>query len=96
MAASGLTLIEGTRRFDISVRLADAYRNSPSAIAAIPIRTSEGALVPFSQVASIELAEGYTFVRREALQRYAVLQMDVQGRDIDGFGRTRTPPSPRR
>jgi cobalt-zinc-cadmium resistance protein CzcA len=79
------TLIDGTRRFDISVRLADAYRNSPSAIAAIPIRTAEGALVPFSQVASIELAEGYTFVRREALQRYAVLQMDVRGRDVDGF-----------
>jgi cobalt-zinc-cadmium resistance protein CzcA len=37
------------------------------------------------QVAKIELAEGYTFVRREQLQRYAVLQMDVQGRDVDGF-----------
>ncbi|MGH6625609.1 MAG: efflux RND transporter permease subunit [Burkholderiaceae bacterium] len=79
------TVIEGTRRFDISVRLADEFRNSPSAIAAIPIRTPEGALVPFSQVAKIELDEGYTFVRREALQRYAVLQMDVQGRDVDSF-----------
>ncbi|WP_169806062.1 efflux RND transporter permease subunit, partial [Azohydromonas lata] len=79
------TLIEGTRRFDIAVRLADEYRSSPSAIAAIPIRTSSGALVPFSQVATIELDEGYSFVRREALQRYAVLQMDVQGRDVDSF-----------
>jgi cobalt-zinc-cadmium resistance protein CzcA len=81
------TLIEGTRRFDISVRLAEAYRNSPQAIAAIPIRTAEGAIVPFSAVAKIELDEGYTFVRRESLQRYAVLQMDVQGRDVDGFVR---------
>ncbi|MBL8318420.1 MAG: efflux RND transporter permease subunit [Burkholderiaceae bacterium] len=79
------TLIDGTRRFDIAVRLADAFRSSPAAIAAIPIRTGEGALVPFSQVAKIELDEGYTFVRRESLQRYAVLQMDVQGRDVDGF-----------
>ena len=79
------TLIDGTRRFDIAVRLADTWRNSPSAIASIPIRTGEGAVVPFSQVAKIELDEGYTFVRRESLQRYAVLQMDVQGRDIDGF-----------
>ncbi|WP_297835335.1 efflux RND transporter permease subunit, partial [Thermomonas sp.] len=75
------TLIDGTRRFDIAVRLAEEYRNSPSAIASIPIRTAEGALVPFSQVAKIKLDEGYTFVRRESLQRYAVLQMDVQGRD---------------
>lgn len=81
------TLIDGTRRFDISVRLGEEHRASPAAIAQIPIRTAEGALVPFSQVASIELAEGYTFVRREALQRYAVLQMDVQGRDVDGFVR---------
>ncbi|NUZ09079.1 efflux RND transporter permease subunit [Piscinibacter koreensis] len=79
------TLIEGTRRFDIAVRLAEEFRNSPAAVASIPIRTPEGALVPFSQVASIELAEGYTFVRREALQRYAVLQMDVQGRDVNSF-----------
>jgi Cu/Ag efflux pump CusA len=28
---------------------------------------------------------GYSFVRREALQRYAVLQMDVKGRDVDSF-----------
>lgn len=79
------TLIQGTRRFDIAVRLAEGYRTSPGAIASIPIRTPGGALVPFSQVAKIELAEGYSFVRREALQRYAVLQMDVQGRDVDGF-----------
>lgn len=81
------TLIDGTRRFDIAVRLPDEFRNSPSAIAAIPIRTAEGALIPFSQVANIELDEGYTFVRRESLQRYAVLQMDVQGRDVDSFVR---------
>ena len=79
------TLLDGTKRFDIAVRLADEFRVSPSAIGAIPIRTSEGALVPFSQVAKIELDEGYSFVRREALQRYSVLQMDVKGRDVDGF-----------
>ena len=79
------TLIEGTKRFEIAVRLNDSFRSSPSAIAAIPIRTAEGALIPFSQVATIELDEGYSFVRREALQRYAVLQMDVKGRDVDSF-----------
>ena len=79
------TLIDGTKRFDIAVRLTDDFRASPASIAAIPLRTAEGALIPFSQVAKIELDEGYSFVRREALQRYAVLQMDVKGRDVDGF-----------
>ena len=67
------------------MRLADEYRVDPNAIASIPLRTGEGALVPFSQVAKIEMDEGYSFVRREALQRYAVLQMDVKGRDVDSF-----------
>jgi cobalt-zinc-cadmium resistance protein CzcA len=35
----------------------------------------------------VETEEGYTFVRREALQRYAVIQMDVRDRDVDGFVR---------
>ncbi|MBP6338939.1 MAG: efflux RND transporter permease subunit [Vitreoscilla sp.] len=79
------TLIDGTKRFDIAVRLADEFRASPAAIANIPLRTGEGALIPFSQVAKIELDEGYSFVRREALQRYSVLQLDVKGRDVDSF-----------
>ena len=79
------TLIDGTKRFDIAVRLSDDFRLSPAAIASIQIRTKEGALVPFSQVASIELDEGYSFIRRESLQRYSVLQMDVKGRDVDSF-----------
>ncbi|WP_454912886.1 efflux RND transporter permease subunit [Variovorax gossypii] len=79
------TLIDGTKRFEIAVRLSDEFRVSPAAIASIPIRTGGGALVPFSQVASIELDEGYSFIRRESLQRYSVLQMDVKGRDVDSF-----------
>jgi cobalt-zinc-cadmium resistance protein CzcA len=59
------TLIDGTKRFDIAVRLSDEFRLDPAAIGAIPIRSGEGALVPFSQVASIELDEGYSFVRRD-------------------------------
>ncbi|MCC6212238.1 MAG: efflux RND transporter permease subunit [Burkholderiales bacterium] len=79
------TLIDGTRRFDIAVRFAEASRSSVEAIRALPVRTSAGALVPLSRLASVEIEEGYSFVRREALQRYAVIQMDVRGRDVDGF-----------
>jgi len=81
------TLIDGVRRFDIAVRLDERYRANVDAIGRIPIRTAGGALIPFSRVATIETAEGYSFVRREQLQRYAVLQMDVRGRDVDGFVR---------
>ncbi len=79
------TVIDGVKRFDIQVRLDAAFRDSQQAIGDIPIRTQSGALVPLSRVATIETNEGYSFVRREQLQRYAVIQLDVKDRDVDGF-----------
>lgn len=81
------TLLDGVRRFDITVQLDDASKASVSAIEHIPIRTPTGALVQLAQVSRVSTAEGYSFIRREQLQRYAVIQMDVRGRDIDGFVR---------
>ena len=78
-------LLDGVRRFDITVRLDDASKASVEAIRRIPLRTADGAIVPLAAVADVSVAEGYSFVRRERLSRYAVIQMDVRGRDIDGF-----------
>lgn len=78
-------LLDGVKRFDIAVRLDDATRDSVESLRRIPLRTATGALVPLSEVADINVAEGYSFVRREQLQRYAVIQMDVRGRDVDSF-----------
>ncbi|WP_250625725.1 efflux RND transporter permease subunit [Pinirhizobacter soli] len=79
------SLIEGVRRFDIAVGLPPGDKASPEAIAQLPLRTPTGAIVRLAQVASVDLAEGYSFIRREQLQRYAVITMDVRGRDVDGF-----------
>ncbi|HEX7915793.1 CusA/CzcA family heavy metal efflux RND transporter [Rudaea sp.] len=79
------TLLDGVKRFDIAVRLDDASKASVPAIEQVPLRTPSGALVALNQVAKVSVGEGYSFVRREQLQRYAVIQMDVRGRDIDGF-----------
>jgi len=79
------SLIRGIKRFDITVRLDDAAKLSVDSIRNIPLRTSGGSIVPLKQVADISVAEGYSFIRREQLQRYAVIQMDVRGRDVDSF-----------
>jgi len=42
-------------------------------------------MIPLAEVAKVDVAEGYSFIRREQLQRYAVIQLDVKGRDVDGF-----------
>jgi len=79
------TLIDGVKRFDITVRLNDAAKMSVDAIRNIPLRSSDGAIVPLHKVADVSVTEGYSFIRREQLQRYAVIQMDVRGRDVDSF-----------
>ncbi len=79
------TLIDGVKRFDITARLNDASKNSVEAIRNIPLRSASGVIVPLARVAEVTTSEGYSFVRREQLQRYAVIQMDVRGRDVDGF-----------
>jgi len=79
------TLIDGVKRFDITVRLDDQAKLSVDAIRNIPLRSSNGAIVPLHKVASVSVKEGYSFIRREQLQRYAVIQMDVRGRDVDSF-----------
>ncbi len=79
------TLIDGVKRFDITARLNDASKASVIAIENIPLRTATGAIIPLKRVANITTAEGYSFIRREQLQRYAVVQMDVRDRDVDGF-----------
>jgi len=79
------TLIDGVKRFEITTRFQDSSKVSVEAIGNIPMQTSGGAIIPLSKVANITTAEGYSFVRREQLQRYAVIQMDVKGRDIDSF-----------
>lgn len=81
------TLIEGVKRFDIAARLSSTAKRSPEAISQIPLRAPDGAVVPLGRVAEVSTTEGYSFVRREQLQRYAVIQMDVRGRDVDGFVR---------
>jgi len=79
------TLIDGVKRFDITVRLDEEAKMSVDAIRNIPLRSPEGAIVPLHQVAEVSVKEGYSFIRREQLQRYAVIQMDVRGRDVDSF-----------
>ena len=79
------TLIDGVKRFDITVRLDDQAKQSVDAIRNIPLRSSDGAIVPLHKVADVSVTEGYSFIRREQLQRYAVIQMDVRGRDVDSF-----------
>ena len=78
-------VLDGTRRFDILLRLQPRFRDSLEAIRDLPLRTGDGALLPLSRVADVQAGEGFAFIRHDDLRRNAVVQLDVRGRDVNGF-----------
>jgi cobalt-zinc-cadmium resistance protein CzcA len=78
-------VIEGSRRFEIVLRFAPLYRQSPDAIGRILVTGPHGQRVPLSQVATITSLEGPVQVGRETGERRIVVQANVRGRDLGGF-----------
>ena len=78
-------VIEGQKRFDVYLRMAEPYRIDPGAIGRLWISSGSGARVLVSQVADIRLVEGPPTVSREDAQRRVVIQSNVRGRDMGGF-----------
>jgi Cu(I)/Ag(I) efflux system membrane protein CusA/SilA len=77
--------IEGRRRFPVRVRYAPEFRQSPEAIARLPVTSPAGAPVPLGQLASVTTVEGPTMISSEnGLLRGTVL-LNVRGRDVGGF-----------
>ncbi len=78
-------IFEGDRRFDVVVRLPEAARNDPAALAALPVVSETGVTVPLSSVARIQTAEGPNQISRNDGSRRMVVQANVRGRDLGGF-----------
>ena len=78
-------VFEGDRRFDVVVRLPEDARDDPAALAALPIVSDAGVIVPLSSVARIQIAEGPNQISRENGSRRMVVQANVRGRDLGGF-----------
>jgi cobalt-zinc-cadmium resistance protein CzcA len=91
------TLFDGDKRFDIVVRLPEALRTDPRAIADLPValRVKLGAeehgtafapnFVPLRSVARVDLVEGPNQVSRENGKRRIVVTANVRGRDLGSF-----------
>ena len=78
-------IFEGIRRFDIYVRFAASYRQTPEAIGDVLIAGPNGIRVPLSELASIEEVVGPRQITREDNQRFITIQCNVNGRDIGSF-----------
>jgi len=79
------TLLESDRQFNVTVRLAPEYRNSIEAVNNIKVgvQTDNGnAYIPLSDLASITLDTGASYIFRERNQRFVPLKFSVRGRDL--------------
>ena len=76
--------VEGRRRFSISVRMAQDYRNSVERIKRIPLQSPAFGEVPLSAVADIKFVDGPPMISSEnALLRGAVM-FNIRDRDMGG------------
>jgi cobalt-zinc-cadmium resistance protein CzcA len=77
------------RNFPMIVRLAPKYRQSLDAIRRItigaPNPNGNGVVpIPLTDVASVTLTSGASFIYREGQQRYIPIKFSVRGRDLGG------------
>ncbi len=77
-------ILEGSRTFDVVLRLTDQARNDADAIRAIPIDTQNGTVLPLSQLATVQEAKGPNQINREGVQRRIYIAANVTGRDLVG------------
>ncbi len=75
---------EGERRFQLTLRFPEPLRNSIGAIGEIRVKSASGALIPMSELATIEMREGPARISREHVKRRIYIGFNVVGRDIGG------------
>ena len=80
--ASAGQVIDGNARYDINVRLAAEFRQSPDAIKDLLLSGTNGATVRLGEVASVEVEMAPPNIRRDDVQRRVVVQANVAGRDM--------------
>ncbi len=73
-------IYQDTRRYDINVRLAEKYRNSPEAIGQLKFKSNSGRYIELNRIASIEITEGPVQINREKMQRRWTIFGNISGR----------------
>ncbi|MDR1282757.1 MAG: CusA/CzcA family heavy metal efflux RND transporter [Opitutaceae bacterium] len=78
-------IVDGNRRYPIITRLAETARQDFAAAGDLTIRTSDGGTIALRQVADVSVAESVNTITREAFQRRIAIQINLRGRDVQGF-----------
>ncbi|MGX2040317.1 efflux RND transporter permease subunit [Methylocaldum sp. MU1018] len=88
MAVGGKTasqFLEGSRRFDITVRLAGDGRSSVADLENLTVKAPDGSRLPLAQLAEIKVDIGASRIGREENMRRIAIKCNLIGRDQGGF-----------
>ncbi len=69
---------------DIAIRLPPELRSDPDRMAALPVTTPTGDILRLGSVATVRRSMGPSLIRRENVQRIAMLTANVEGADLVG------------
>jgi cobalt-zinc-cadmium resistance protein CzcA len=72
----------GERRYDTTVRFPEDVRNSPDAIGSLLLTSSDGALIPLSQVARVKTQLGESTITRWMNKRSITVKLNYRDRDL--------------
>ncbi|MBL9219139.1 MAG: efflux RND transporter permease subunit [Opitutaceae bacterium] len=84
------SLVEGSRRTEIVVRLPEAKRLDIEGLRELPVTAAGGVQVPLSRIADLTVADRVATINREDTQRRLAILVNVRGRDTEGFVREAT------
>jgi heavy metal efflux system protein len=75
-------VIEGERRFDLVVRMAESARDDIESLRRLLVGNRQGHLIPLGQLATLRYVSGASRIYRENNSRYIALKFSVRDRDL--------------
>jgi copper/silver efflux system protein len=78
-------VVDGLARFPINLRYPRELRDSVTALRALPLLGTGGAVVPLGSVASVEIVDGPPMIKSENARPAGYVYVDIRGRSLGGF-----------
>ena len=85
--AQATTVLEGQRRFALTVRFPETARRNPETIRNLLVSAPGGERVPLGMLARVEEVQGPAEISHENGSRLIIVEGNVRGRDIGSFVR---------
>ena len=79
------TTVEGLERYPVNLRYKAEFRDSPEKLRRILVPTPNGAQVPITQLADIEIVKGPPSIKSENARKNAWIYIDLRGIDVGTY-----------